>query len=219
MRPISCFLCRPTNALMRPYRKLAAYLASLPLHAKAFRFVAKIGPVAWLGALPILGGFGSAWVAWNVNDPAMQAVLCAVGMAFFLWLTLFWFVVPDASNPGILCNVKPGRALSAHLEGDMSAIDLGKGAESALELAREIGAKNLDLYSPLFGRPEKERIWLNWLQNQVRRLAPGARVEVLHRRPLSRYVSFAYRCQYGDSARATFKDGRVQAACFRITGF
>jgi hypothetical protein len=219
MSKTPCIFCKPMNAAMRPYRKLSAYLASLPFHAKAFRFVAKIGPVAWLGALPILGGFGSAWVAWNVTDVAMQAVLGVVGMAFFLWLTLFWFVVPDASNPGILCNVKPGRALSAHLEGDMSDIDLGKGAASALDLAREIGARKLDLYSPLFGRAEKEKAWLRWLQKQADRLAPGAKVEVVHRKPLNWYVSFAYRCQYGENARATFKDGRVQAACFRITGF
>jgi len=213
-----CIFCKTTNILMRPYRRLSAYLASLPYHAKAFRLVAKVGPVAWLASLPILGGFGSAWVASQVTDAALQAALAIVGIALFLWLTLFWFVAPDASNPGVLFNLKPGRVLSAHLEGDMSGIDLSKGAESAIALARGIGAKQINLYSPLFGQAEKEKVWLRWLQKQVARLAPGATVEVVHRKPLNWYVSFAYRCQYGENARASMKDGRVQAACFRIVG-
>lgn len=213
-----CIFCKPMNMLMRPYRKLSAYLVSLPYHAKAFTLVAKIGPVAWLTSLPILGVVGSSWVAWHVTNTTLQATIGVVGIAFFLWLSLFWFVAPDADNPGILFNLKPGRVLSAHLEGDMSGIDLGRGAESAIALARRIGAKQLDLYSPLFGRAEKEKVWLYWLQRQVERLAPGATVEVVHRRPLNWYVSFAYRCQYGEDARASMLNGRVQAACFRIAG-
>lgn len=213
-----CIFCKPMNMLMRPYRKFSAYLASLPYHAVAFRMVAKIGPVAWLTALTISGAIGLHYLAWNVTNTTVQAAVGTVGAAVFLWMSLFWFVAPDASNPGILLNLKPGRVLSAHLEGDMSGIDLGKGAESAIAVARKVGAKQLDLYSPLFGRAEKEAVWLHWLERQVDRLAPGATVEVAHRKPLSWYVSFAYRCQYGANARATIVDGRVQAACFRIAG-
>lgn len=216
---MQCIFCRPMNMLMGPYRKFAGYLISLPFHAKAFRLVAKIGPIPWLFSLPVLTVIVSLLVASYVTNTTVQSVLGAVSMAFFLWLSLFWFVAPDASNPGVWLNLKPGRVLSLHLEGDMSGIDLGKGAESAIALARRVGAKQLDLYSPLFGRAEKETVWLHWSQRQVDRLAPSATVEVAHRRPLSWYVSFAYRCQYGENARANIVDGRVQAACIRITGF
>lgn len=212
-----CIFCKPMNMLMRPYRSLSGYLISLPYHAKAFRLVAKVGPVPWLTSLVILTVIGGSFIAWNVTDTTVLIALGVVGIAVFLWLSLFWFVAPDASNPNIWFNLKPGRVLSAHLEGDMSGIDLGKGAESAIALARRVGIKKLDLYSPLFGRAEKETVWRHWLQRQVDRLALGATVEVVHRRPLSRYVSFAYRCQYGENARADIVNGRVQATCFRIT--
>lgn len=205
--------------VMRPYRKLFANMAALPYHATMFRLVAKVGPVVWLGSL-MAGNLASGlWVLDNVKSDAATAVCGVLGVSAFLWLASFWFVAPAPGNPGVLCNTKPGRVLSAHLEGEMSGIDLKKGAESTLNLARSVGAKRIDLYSPLFGRPEKEKVWLNWFKGELARLAPGAVVTVTHRKPLSRYVSFAYRCQYGKDARATFKDGRVQAACFSVTGF
>jgi hypothetical protein len=207
------------NMLMRPYRKLSAHLTTLPYHAQCFRLVAKIGPVAWLASILVLSCIYGVWLLESVKGTGLRVAFAAVGVAAFLWLSLVWFLTPDASNPGIICNLKPGGGMSVHLEGDMSEIDLAKGAGSALQLAREIGARRIDLYSPLFGRDEKERAWLRWLQKQVKQLAPSAKIEVAHRKPLSWYVSFAYRCQYGKSARATFKNGRVQAACFRITGF
>jgi hypothetical protein len=213
-----CIFCKPMNIFMRPYRRLSAYIISLPYHRKAFRLVAKIGPVTWLISLPILTLIVSSCVESYVTNASAQLILGAVAIPFFLWLTLFWFVAPDPDNPGILFNLKPGGILSAHLEGDMSSIDLDKGAYSAIALAREIGFHQIDLYSPLFGLGEKEKVWLRWLQRRIESLAPGAAVEVVHRRPMNRYVSFAYSCQYGKNARGKMKNGRIDAACLRITG-
>lgn len=214
-----CILCLPVNLVARPFRKLSVYVASLSFHARMFRLVAKTGPVAWLASLLVLEIFSYCWVHENIADPTLQIALYGVGLCLLLWLSLCWCVVPDADNRGILCNIKPGRALSAHIEGNMSAIDLPKGCASTLNLARQIGAKQINLYSPLFGKPEKERIWLSWFEKELGRLAPGAIVEVAHRKPISRYVALTYRCLYGENARDSVKDGRVQAACFRITGF
>lgn len=219
MKSKPCILCMPINLLIKPYRQLSAYLTSLSFHAYGFRFVAKIGPAVWLVLIPLLFAVYGVWIWDGVASTGLKVACIAPGMAVAYWLTLFWCVTPDPSNPGILCNVKPGRVMSVHLERDVSKIDFEKGTSSALVLAREIGARHIDLYSPLFGRAEKEKVWLNKLHNHIKRLAPGATLDVAHRDPLNRYVAFAYRCQYGENARAFVKDGRVQAACFRITGF
>jgi hypothetical protein len=212
-----CVLCFLMNLVLRPYRRCSVYVASSVIHAKMFRLVARIGPIIWLGALPILGAILAAWTASNVASHALRVAFYIVGAAFFLWLSLCWVVVPDPSNPGIICDLKPGRKLGVHLEGKISSVDLSAVAPSLLGIAAEIGAKQLDLYSPLFGRKEKEEVCLNFIKKKMLHASPDAIVEVAHRNPLSRYVAFAYRCQYGESSRDTVKNGRVQAACIRIT--
>jgi hypothetical protein len=205
--------------LIKRFRQAAVWLISRKHHHQGFRFVAKIGPVPWLTLVPALYCYYGIWILDHVTGGWTKTALFLVGGLMTLWLTLFWFVAPDVNNRGVLCNVERDRGMSVHLEGAMSSIALEKGASSALDLARQIGAMRIDLYSPLFGRAKKEKLWLDWLKKTVHQLAPGAKVEVAHRDPLSWYASFLYRCQYGTKTRATEDKGRVPATCFRITAF
>lgn len=207
----------------RFYHRLIIPVLSSKLHARVFRVVARFNPVLWLAMT------FCAFVTLSIRMMDGKGALAMLGVYVFsiivpgpiaLWFASGPWIIPDRKNASFVCELQSRRILSAHLHGSIAAVsDIEAAAVTILTLARGIDYPRVRLYSPLFGRPEKEQAWMEWLGRKLDAHAPGAQIRVIHRRPFSRFMTWRYLADFGQSKHVRIEDGRAFAACIEITNF
>jgi len=184
----------------RLMRQLTTHLLPSAIHRRLFQTAVRVPPLNWnigviaafLAALAHLMSFAfSPTFLTNGNKPYVVFVTeCAV----IVWFALGRFYVPNPFAPGIIVATESRTKVSLHLAGKIPRIgELKAALVSTIRLCRSVGIDSIELRSPIFGRPEKERIWLVSLTRLVRNLAPNAEVVVVDRYPMSDGLSKQYR--------------------------
>ncbi len=216
-------LARLFQGLMSVYQWTITPLLLSRVHGRLFLFASRWNPVIW--TLSTFGILVSALVyhlAGKYGQAQTRAWL--EGMLIFgpaaLWASLAVWIVPDHNNKTVVCAIGPGRVLGAHLHGSITSVhDLEAAALSIISQARRIKYSRVRLYSPLFGREEKEQVWVGWLSKVLATSCPNVRISIAHRQPFNRYITWRYLADFGFNKHVVIENGKAKAACIEISGF
>ncbi len=210
-------------AILERYNLILAKAFASRVHGLLFRIAARVDPVCWYGGVT-LAFFCSCIALLNLNVGVLveaKWLIIDLGLApLALWIIWGSYRVPYVQAPTIWCSVHRNATLAVHLGKKMpTGRSFVNACHAIMQLARENNFRCIELHSAIFGDPEREAAWVEWLGRRMHDIAPRATIRIADREPLGRYVSFRYRLSIGKGHGVVADCGRLKAARILIENF